>query len=1139
MNLSIRKSIKYLSLIIFGFSILTINFSKAQLNPANLTQFTELDGVPGAQVGRVVVDKFGFVWIGTINGLARYDGHEFKRYINDPNDSTTINGLVVWGLHEDRKGQIWVASSPQFLHVYNPATKSFRQYKYDHLIDHPVNLEIGIVSFAEDNKGRIYFGVGAAYGTEISTGLVYLDETNDTMKRYEAAEKQPIHNIISMTNDKFGNVWLLSYSGIFKIDTNRNLSKISALDMSLRKNEEWPTDLECREDGNIWIITDRSRLYDFNPSDESFKVYTPGNVSDSNLSRNRVAIDSQHNVWIGTGQGIILFNVTKKEFEYFNKSEQSLESANVLDFQFDSFGTLWIGTNTQGLLKYEERAVLKSYSFNKDNSSGSIASGWVNNIIETPDKKIWTTSSGSMLGLGLSTLDLQTNTISTIPYQEFLPGCFNVTGIAVAGPEEFLLSTNLGTYRFHTKTHKVAKVELSGVPDNLLINDFYNDSKGNLWLCTIDGLFRKPKNTEKFVRYDLSSIAGSNAGSNAISLAYESAKHGLWLVTDNGLFLYDYATDKINRHGFDKSAGDIFFSQDVNSFYEQPDGTAWVGTWQGGLSRYNVESGKIKTFTRDDELPSMSIQSILADEKNQILWLSTFDGLSRFDIQTGQCNNYSIADGIQGQLFADGSYLKTSGGYFIFGGSNGITVFNPDDINKNSIPPKVFLTDLKLFNESVMPGENSILNAPIYDTKEIVLSHDQNNISIEFIALHYSNPSKNKYSYQLENYDDAWREVSHRQDAFYPQLPPGKYVFRVKAANNNGVWNEQGATLKITVTPPWWKTAWAYAAYALIFIGGVFGMDRFFRHRLILKERNMSKDRELAQAKEIEKAYYKLEQTHETLKSTQSQLIQSEKMASLGELTAGIAHEIQNPLNFVNNFSEVSNELLDEMKDELANNNNEEAMAIANDVKQNLQKILHHGKRAEGIVKGMLQHSRSSNGIKESTDINVLVDEYLRLSFHGLRAKDKTFNAEFKAELDETIPKINIIPQDIGRVLLNLINNAFYACNQKATRDLQGFASDGKENLEGLEPYKPQVVVKTIKHGNLIQIRVKDNGDGIPDNILNKIFQPFFTTKPTGQGTGLGLSLSYDIITKGHNGTLEVDTTSGLGSEFIIQLPVV
>ncbi|MBL0132145.1 MAG: two-component sensor histidine kinase [Chitinophagaceae bacterium] len=270
-----------------------------------------------------------------------------------------------------------------------------------------------------------------------------------------------------------------------------------------------------------------------------------------------------------------------------------------------------------------------------------------------------------------------------------------------------------------------------------------------------------------------------------------------------------------------------------------------------------------------------------------------------------------------------------------------------------------------------------------------------------------------------------------------------------------------------------------------------------------------------------------LNDTLADLKATQSQLIQSEKMASLGELTAGIAHEIQNPLNFVNNFSELNKELLSEMNEEIGKGNYDEVKEIARDVTENEEKINHHGKRADAIVKGMLQHSRSS-GIKEPTNINALADEYLRLAYHGLRAKDKSFNATLKTEYDETIGNINIIPQDMGRVILNLITNAFYAVGEKKKQQ---------------PDYEPIVTVatrsiKTPLGGLGVLISVKDNGNGIPQNVLDKIFQPFFTTKPTGKGTGLGLSMSYDIVTKGHGGELKVETKEGEGAQFIINLPV-
>jgi signal transduction histidine kinase len=293
----------------------------------------------------------------------------------------------------------------------------------------------------------------------------------------------------------------------------------------------------------------------------------------------------------------------------------------------------------------------------------------------------------------------------------------------------------------------------------------------------------------------------------------------------------------------------------------------------------------------------------------------------------------------------------------------------------------------------------------------------------------------------------------------------------------------------------------------------------------IFVQRNAELDRLVAErTAELTNQKEELQATLEQLQATQQQLIQSEKLASLGELTAGIAHEIQNPLNFVNNFSEVSIELIDEMQEELEKGDKEEAISIASDLKENLSKIIHHGKRADGIVKGMLQHSRASSTVKEPTDINKLADEYFRLAYHGLRAKDKSFNAELETHFTEPLPMIRMVPQDVGRVLLNLFNNAFYAVHQKQ-----------KSNPDG---YKPTVTVSTEAKDGQVIITVRDNGSGIPDSVKDKIMQPFFTTKPTGEGTGLGLSLSYDIIVKGHGGNINIDTVEGKYSAFSIILPL-
>jgi signal transduction histidine kinase len=501
-------------------------------------------------------------------------------------------------------------------------------------------------------------------------------------------------------------------------------------------------------------------------------------------------------------------------------------------------------------------------------------------------------------------------------------------------------------------------------------------------------------------------------------------------------------------------------------------------------------------YTKKEGLPSTNISNPITDEFKGNVYFSSPSGAIKINGNKFQTfyNDENIVSG--------GPYTSAMDG---FGNMlefyNGIGLYINKSIEK-SYPLKI--------------SSVSIAGKFHYYEFPKKLPYSQNSFLFNYAALDYKDPQETTYEHFLEGFDKDWSRSSNIAFAEYQYLPSGDYTFRVRGITSNGVKTNEAA-YSFIVSPPFWSTWWAYVIYVLIFIGGVFAVDRIQRRRLLEKERKLISDKELAQAKEIEKAY-------KELKSTQAQLIQSEKMASLGELTAGIAHEIQNPLNFVNNFSEVNRELLHELKEEIEKGNFEEVKTIALDAINNEEKIIHHGKRADAIVKGMLQHSRASSGKKEPTDINALVDEYLRLAYHGLRAKDKSFNADFKLKSDPNLPHVNVVPQDIGRVLLNLINNAFYAVFEKQKLNIEGF--------------KPEVIAITRKLDDKIEIRVMDNGYGIPDSVKDKIFQPFFTTKPTGQGTGLGLSMSYDIITKGHGGEINVETKEGHGTEFIIKLPI-
>lgn len=832
--------------------------------------------------------------------------------------------------------------------------------------------------------------------------------------------------------------------------------------------------------------------------------------SESNdFSINKIHFDDTNLVWIATSMGIFQYNTDSGDWiNLVQDRSRQPSDLEIITFDIDSFGNLWMGTLQSGLLKFENQRLFSSLR-GDGQSTKKITSGWVNRIFESEDGTVWL-STADLSSDGINQIDFRNDTVTifydrffgvdwqfVVEFKEHSPGVFYITDLA-------------NMYSLDVSEMKLSEVDTGTLPDDVGINKYFVDYNGTEWFGTNNGLYKIRSGQSDFIHHDLSTQPGGNGSSNVITYFVPDSTSGFWILTNQGLFYYSYSTENVERHAFDPNLGDVLASQDINSLLLDENGIVWVGTWAGGLSRYDTKTKDIETYTMADGLPSMSIQYILKDEENNDLWLSTFDGISRFDLDTNLFVNYSTENGVHSQLFTDGAGLKTSDGLFIFGGSNGITYFRPSDISNNSLPPSMFFTDLKIDDVS-----QSFQNG-IFNTDRINLNHNQNNLSIDYTGIHYSNPARNRFSYILENYDSGWRDVGLQRTAYYPNLPPGKYVFKVRAANSNGVWNEEGIRMSIVVNPPWWKTIWAYIFYGIMGVGVVIGIDRIQRQRLVRQEQERTRERELAQAKEIEKAYKNLEIAHESLKSAQNQLVQQEKLASLGQLTAGIAHEIKNPLNFVNNFSEVSLEMIDEAMDEAKlvgeNPHAQETIAILTDIKSNLSKIHEHGSRADGIVKSMLMHSRGGTGTAEPTDLNGLVREYVNLAFHGMRAGKHAINVDIDLDLDESVGQFPLIAEDFSRVILNLCNNAFDALRER------GAASS--------EPFTAKLRVSTIRTGDKVSIEIEDNGVGIPDNIKDKILQPFFTTKKGTQGTGLGLSITHDII-KAHGATLEIESKPG------------
>jgi signal transduction histidine kinase len=538
----------------------------------------------------------------------------------------------------------------------------------------------------------------------------------------------------------------------------------------------------------------------------------------------------------------------------------------------------------------------------------------------------------------------------------------------------------------------------------------------------------------------------------------------------------------------------------------------WIGTNSGGLNRLDLVSGTFQRFTDRDGLPNNVIYGILPDE-NGNLWLSTNSGLCRFNTATHACKNFFASDGLQGNEFNRYAYYKAGDGALYFGGVGGFNFFYPEGLNKADHFPAVAFTSFRLFNRDIAFNDSgSVIGKPIDFIDELLLQYDQNVITIGFAAMDFAAPEKNQFRYRLEGFDKDWIFSGTRREAIYTGLNPGTYTFIVKAANSEGAWNPAGRKIRITVLPPWWKTWWARTLFVLLG-AGLLGFFIWLRTASLRRTQAML-------GQKVKERTQELNETITNLKQTQAQLVQNEKLASFGQLTAGIAHEIKNPLNFINNFSDLGTELISELKEAKTEEEREEIIAL---LKSNLEKINFHGLRVDSIIKSMLDHSRSAGAKKLLTDLNKLCDEYTNLAYHSIRANVPDFSCSLKKQFDYDLPSMNLIPQDISRVLLNMLNNAFYAVNEK--RKTAG------------PDYHPEVKISTSRERNMAMLVVYDNGTGISDEMKNKVFKPFFTSKRPGEGTGLGLSISYDII-QSHGGQMQMESTLNEFTRFTIRIPI-
>jgi len=1140
------------SIYLFAILLFLPAFTIAQSKEIKFNLINGMNGIFLGKINSITQDKNGAMWFSdqTNRCITQYDGSRMTRYQHDPKNPNSLGGLYPECISVDSSGIIWIGLWGFGLDKFDPETKTFTHYRYDP--NDPTSISSDTVSnILIDHQKNIWIGTMA--------GLNQFDPATGTFKRFDHDPADPkslsYHKVRALYEDHQGTLWVGT--------------------------------------GFAWDNDKLGGLNRFDRKTGTFTRYLHDPKNKNSLINNKIRAifeDSKGTLWIGSmDDGLHSMDhtsgiITRHKYDAQHPEEISRPP---LKSQFDhiTFITedaeecLWIGTLSNGLVRYNPHTRVSTH-YLSPNSAGTgfkDESGWT--AYASTGGWLWVSTQEANLykvDLSINKVDYNTS-IGPIVY----------TIIDEKSAVQWYATPN-GLLRRELSTNKLTRFQNEpGNPKSVSsnwVNRIYQDLEGTIWLSTPAGLNRFDEKTQSFTRYATNESDSTSLAWNDISILYTDSKSNFWVCTyGGGLHLMDKAKGTFIRFQSKESDSTSLSGNILTSIAEGDTNDLWIGTWDAkGVNKMDYKSKKCKHY-----LKGVSINEILNDSKGDLwviginnlykydnrkdtfllytigdvpvsfsevksavidkednLWVTTVTEISRINLRNDQYVAYGKLNGFTAQDYAYGSTSLLKNGEIIIGHFEGYYAFHPNKLEVPKGRQELFFGDFFINGKLVAPGTKSALSTQLNETEEIRLSYDQNVFSVTFYAADYSPEESQRFYYKLENYDKDWKLTDPNQQIYYFNIPPGKYKLRLNSTNTRyGTWIEKSFT--IVINPPWWKTWWAYGCYALILMSLGYAIHRLLRAQVIKAERERNRAHELAQAREIEKAYHQL-------KNTQAQLIQSEKMASLGELTAGIAHEIQNPLNFINNFADVNAELIDELNQGIEKGDMAEVKSISVNIKENEQKIIFHGKRADAIVKGMLQHSRSSSGVKEPTDINALADEYLRLAYHGLRAKDKSFNATMKTDFDSSIGMVNVIPQDIGRVILNLITNAFYAVSEKQKRhsitpyplkegdDYVPTVSISTKNLSLTHPHSNSLRIGgrgSHEATGFIEISVSDNGNGIPKEVMEKIFQPFFTTKPSGQGTGLGLSLSYDII-KSHGGELKVETKEGEGAEFIIQLPV-
>lgn len=1132
--------------------------AEAQTLPfTNYTPEREINPLPSAEVHYVYQDTIGYIWFAVYSsGLVRYNGTSMEVYGVEEG----LRDLTVWEITEDSKGRLWVTSNAGLVASEKPLTdyetgESIRfvtEINGVDLLDRSVNHNRTALDsrnrlwVGTDNLGIVrysYNGTGVFTADTIATRLneegfqtpvraveasddgsvwvavvrgdILRYDENDEMTSFSSGDNESTN---ALFYDSIGRLWGGSQGGrVWMMDESKSRPEVETIDQTLSSSI---SDISSDSRGNLWISSEGAGILKFQLDEKS--SMSPELIEQTNGLLSNIVFniyeDREKNIWIAQSGGASKLRYNYPAFRNLTAvsyagEQPTLPGSSVGAVHYASNSQfpckLFAGTSQGGVACVSNQ--FESESINEENG---LQNNWVNGLESDDSGRVWI---GTLRGLSsISSGNLSaingvesTESISLFDQSGVLSIYENTASILAAerlqidaGPSQSDSVESLWFPAYHD-VYVMAEDRFFSMDDSfglpaVIYHSAAFDSEGHLWLGTRDrGIYRSIEplslQTLKEVTDSGESVelfeqwwsTGNGAPSNQIEKMLW-ANGLMWVGTPAGLYALDEAT--LENH-FVITSDDGFLANNATSFALSPvTQTLWVGTNQG-LSEVDPQSGRVlKTVTRQDGL-------------------------------------------VDNEVWYYGSVDIDSEGKVYYGTAKGVSIYDPSKDYRNEEPPIVRIENIQTEEEQ---GE-------------------RNQFIFEYSALSFGNERGLKYQTRLLGFNDDWSSPKAETRVNYTNLPaiflPKEYMFEVRAINENNISSGEPARYSFIVSPPPLLEWWAFLGYLIIIGSVVFAVDRFQRARLLKKEREAAYLRETelkaeaaiarskvaeVQAKalqaendlkvaELEKAR-ELESAYHELKNTQKRLIQAEKMASLGRLSTGIAHEIKNPLNFINNFAEVSSELSEELKEAIDDNDMEEVDFILKNLIFNTNKIAEHGKRADSIVKSMMQHSRGGSAELESTDLNKLVKEYADLAYHGRKVQNKEVDVDISIDLDASVTQIDLMAQKVGQVLQNLIENA-----------IDSVWAYSKEAVDG---YSPAISIQTEMRNSHVIIRIADNGPGISKENRERIFEPFFTTKPTGEGTGLGLSISYDIITQMHNGKLEIEESETGGALFKITLPV-